>query len=81
MPRWTVYGRADCGLCEEMLSDLCNALGSQAASEILVLDVDADPDTQRKYGQRVPVLLADGEFVCAYRLDEDRMKPYLAPDR
>jgi hypothetical protein len=81
MPRWTVYGRVDCGLCEEMLTDLCNVLGPQAASEILVLDVDADPDAQRKYGQRVPVLLADGEFVCAYRLDRDRLRLHLAGGR
>ena len=81
MTRWTVYGRAECGLCEEMIADLYDALGPQAASEILVLDVDADADAQRKYGQRVPVLLADGEFVCAYRLDPDRIRPYLTSDQ
>jgi hypothetical protein len=81
MPRWTVYGRAECGLCEEMLADLLRVLGPQAASEVALLDVDADPDVRRKYGQRVPVLLADGEFVCAYRLDEDRIRPYLTPHR
>lgn len=81
MMRWTLYSRADCGLCEEMLADLCRELGSQGAAAITVLDVDADPEAQRKYGQRVPVLLADGEFVCAYRLDRDRIGPYLTSGR
>lgn len=77
MPRWTVYGRPDCGLCEEMLADLARLVGPRATADVSVLDVDSDPDAQRKYGQRIPVLLADGEFVCAYRLDEDRVRPYL----
>jgi hypothetical protein len=77
MPRWTVYGRADCGLCEEMLAELVAVLGAEAAADVTVLDVDADPEAQRKYGNRVPVLLADDEFVCAFRLDEERVRGYL----
>jgi hypothetical protein len=38
------------------------------------VDIDQDPQLARKYGQRIPVLLADGEFVCAYRLDEGRVR-------
>ena len=79
MPRWTVYGRADCGLCEEMLADLVAVLGPEGLADVSVLDVDADPETQRKYGHRVPVLLADDEFVCAFRLDEERVRGSLNP--
>jgi Glutaredoxin-like domain (DUF836) len=52
-----------------MLSELA-ALGSGVAlPPIEVLDVDADPLLQRRYGLDVPVLLLDGSVVCRHRLD------------
>ena len=75
MPQWTVYSRADCSLCEHMLEQLAELLGPQAA--VQVVDIEGDPELERKYGTRIPVLLADGEFVCAYRLDAERVRPYL----
>ncbi len=74
MTRWTVLSRADCSLCEQMLAELAEILDSAAAAGVVVVAVDQDPVLQRKYGQRIPVLLADGEFVCAYRLDAERVR-------
>ena len=39
-----------------------------------VVDIDGQPELERKYGTRIPVLMADGEFVCAYRLDVERVR-------
>jgi hypothetical protein len=75
MPQWTVYSRADCSLCERMLEELAEVLGPQAP--VQVVDIDGEPELERKYGTRIPVLLADGEFVCAYRLDPERVRGYL----
>ena len=75
MPQWTVYSRADCSLCEHMLEELAELLGPQAA--VQVVDIDGEPELERKFGTRIPVLLADGEFVCAYRLDVDRVRACL----
>lgn len=75
MPQWTVYSRADCSLCERMLEELADVLGPQAA--VQVVDIDGEPELERKYGTRIPVLLADGEFVCAYRLDRERVQACL----
>ena len=75
MPQWTVYSRADCSLCEHMLEQLAELLGPQTALQ--VVDIEGDPELERKYGTRIPVLLADGEFVCAYRLDIERVRGYL----
>jgi hypothetical protein len=77
MPRWTICSRPECGLCEEFLLELAAVLGPEAAAGVTVVDVDTDPDLARKYGQRIPVLLADGEFVCAIRVDIDRVRGYL----
>jgi len=76
MTHWLVYTRHGCTLCQEMLEELAEMLGSQAQS-VVVRYLDGDPELERKYGQRVPVLLADGEFVCCYRLDRERVRPYL----
>jgi len=77
MPQWTVYSRAGCSLCEHMLEELAELLGPQAAAAVQVVDIEGDPELERKYGTRIPVLLADGEFVCAYRLDVERVRAYL----
>jgi hypothetical protein len=74
MPVWTVYSRADCSLCEQLLDELAELLGPEAATAVQVVDIEGRPELERKYGTRIPVLLADGEFVCAYRLDAERVR-------
>jgi hypothetical protein len=69
MPRWTLYSRADCSLCERMLEELAELLGPAGAAAVQVVDIDGQPELEHKYGTRIPVLTADGVFVCAYRLD------------
>lgn len=73
---WMVLTRPECSLCETMLLDLCELLGERAAA-VRVLDISGDDELERKYGQRLPVLLIDGEFVCAYRVDQDRVRAYV----
>lgn len=77
MPVWTLYSRPGCSLCEALMIDLAELLGSAAAG-VRVIDITDDPELERKYGTRIPVLLADGDFVCAYRLDVARVRGYLA---
>ncbi|HEY6450984.1 MAG TPA: glutaredoxin family protein [Steroidobacteraceae bacterium] len=69
----TLLTRAECGLCEEMLAEL-RALGARATLPPLCLvDVDSDPQLQRRYGLRVPVLLLDGDVICSHRLDAEEL--------
>jgi hypothetical protein len=77
MPRWTVYSRADCSLCEHLLEQLADLLGPEAAASVQVVDIEGQPELERKYGTRIPVLTADDEFVCAYRLDAERVQGFL----
>lgn len=76
MVRWTVFTRTGCTLCEEMMAELAEVLG-QAASEVAVVDIAGDPELEARYGRRIPVLMADDDFVCSYRLDLDRVRGYL----
>lgn len=76
MREWTVYSRPDCTLCEQLIVQLAELLGADAV-HASVVDISGNAELERKYGQRIPVLLADGEFVCAYHLDEQRVRGYL----
>jgi hypothetical protein len=74
MVHWTVLSRPDCSLCEQLLAELAEVLSPAEAAQVSVVDVDQDPALARKYGHRIPVLLADGEFVCDYQLDRERVR-------
>ena len=67
--RLTVVTRADCDLCDEMVEALEVLRTEQPLPGMVLADVDADPELQRRWGLKVPVLLLDGAKVCEYRLD------------
>jgi hypothetical protein len=66
----TLLTRADCGLCEQMHSALQRLATRVALPALAVVDVDAFPELQRRWGLKIPVLLLDGTVVCRTRLDE-----------
>ena len=76
MPAWTVYTRPGCSLCERLMDELAELLGSDADT-VSVVDISDNPELEAKYAKRIPVLLADGDFVCAYTLDVGRVKGFL----
>ena len=65
-------------MCEELLDELCSLLGAERAGDVTVIDIEGDPALERKYGTRIPVVTADDDFVCAYRLDAGRVRAYLS---
>jgi hypothetical protein len=46
-----------------------------------VVDIDADPMLEQRYGELVPVLLAGERRICHYHLDRDALDAYLAEFR
>lgn len=79
-PRFVLYSRPGCGLCEEMLNELA-ALPEVRPFEVEVLDVDADRAAATRYGHKIPVLLFAGELVCHGRLDAEEVHKALAYHR
>ena len=65
----------------QLMADLALLVGPTEAARVRVIDIDADPELRRKYASRIPVLTADDDFVCAYRLDKDRVTAYLEAGR
>lgn len=75
-PRLTVYGRAWCHLCDDLLTGLrpiCDEFGA----EIEIVDADAHPEVGETYGERVPVVLGGEIELCHYFLDPAAVRAYL----
>jgi predicted thioredoxin/glutaredoxin len=78
-PRLTVVHRQDCELCDQMVAELVALRRRATLPPIGVVDVDADPDLQRRHGLNVPVLLLDGTVVCRQRLDTAELLRLVRP--
>ena len=79
--RLTVVHRRDCQLCDEMLAELAALGRSLPLPPLEVVDVDSDPQLQRRHGLEVPVLLLDGTVVCRHRLDRNELTRLLRTPR
>ena len=76
----TVYAREYCHLCHEMVAAI-EALRSGYAFDLEVIDVDEDMVLEQRYGHLVPVLTANGEEICHYRLDRAALDAYFGKIR
>jgi predicted thioredoxin/glutaredoxin len=72
-----VVSREDCDLCGEMLAALAHLGRSMKLPPVTTVDVDSDPELQRRHGLHVPVLLLDGSVVCRHHLDESELRRLL----
>jgi glutaredoxin len=71
--RLQLLTRAGCHLCEvaaETLARIADDAGLTAAE----VDVDADPELQAEYGDRVPVVLLDGREHSYFTVDVPRLR-------
>ena len=80
MHKLTLISRAYCHLCHEMELAL-RPLAEDLGFEIEVLDVDADPELEALYNERVPVLLHADEELCHYFLEVTKVRDYLGKIR
>ncbi|MBQ5947435.1 glutaredoxin family protein [Massilia sp. ST3] len=77
---FTLYSRVWCHLCEDMLAALKALEQPGRPFAITVLDVDADPALEARFDELVPVLYGDpdGEELCHYFLDREKVEAYIA---
>ena len=79
-PRLQLLTRAGCHLCDVAAETLAR-IGAEAGLEPQAVDVDADPELQAEYGDRVPVVLLDGREHSYFTVDVERLRRDLDPDR
>jgi glutaredoxin len=71
--RLTLLTRAGCHLCETAAETLTR-IAAEAGLVPEVVDVDADPELQAEYGDRVPVVLLDGREHSHFTVDVLRLR-------
>jgi thioredoxin reductase (NADPH) len=76
----TLVSRVYCHLCHDMEVAL-TPLALEFGVLVDVLDADADPELETLFGERVPVLLHDGNELCHYFLDTAKVRDYLSKIR
>ncbi len=73
----TVYSRPDCHLCEEALETIRGMRAEGYRFELREVDIDADERLLRRFLERIPVVLLDGEVVSELVLDPAALRASL----
>ena len=72
-PRLQLLTRAGCHLCGAAAETLA-AVAAEAGLVPVAVDVDADPELQAEFGDRVPVVLLDGREHSYFTVDVPRLR-------
>lgn len=70
-----VLSREWCHLCHDLI-DRLRPLAAELGWAVRIVDVDADPELEARWNERVPVVLAAGTELCHHRLDEAAVRAY-----
>jgi glutaredoxin len=74
--RVVVLTRQGCHLCDVAIAQVA-AVCAETGDEYAVLDVDSDPELQRRYTDHVPVTFVNGAQHDFWRVDPVRLKAAL----
>jgi len=82
---FTLYSRSYCHLCDDM-RDALQEVVRHLPHQIVIKDVDSDPELLKRYDELVPVLFGHktgvqnstdvGEQLCHYFLDVEKVKAF-----
>ena len=76
MRKLVLYSRPECHLCEAAVERLQPLLAGRSV-ELEIVDVDSSVALERRYGLRIPVLVAGDVELSGYPFDEARVRQYL----
>jgi glutaredoxin len=69
MPTLILYTKPECGLCDEAHGAI-QRVRADVPFDLRVVDITDDARLAERYGQRVPVVVLDGEEAYEYEVDE-----------
>jgi glutaredoxin len=73
----TLYSRPECHLCDEMKAVVAEVT-REMAHELTEIDISADPELERRYGTRIPVLMVNGREAFQHRVQASELRGRLA---
>lgn len=62
--------REGCGSCVRVAEQI-RPLVRECGAKLSLVDVDSDPELAAEYGDRVPVVVIDGEEFACWEVDSD----------
>ena len=68
MRRVVLDGKAGCCLCDEARAAVAD-VRTRHPFDLEEVDVSLDPDLNREYGERIPVLALDGDELFEFHVD------------
>jgi glutaredoxin len=72
----TLYGKPGCHLCEEARRAI-EAVRAEREFELREVDVSLEPDLNRSYGERIPVVEIEGEEAFRFHVDPQALRDRL----
>ncbi|MDO5051971.1 MAG: glutaredoxin family protein [Pseudoclavibacter sp.] len=72
-----LFGRPGCHLCEEaeaVVTAVSERLAGRVRLELRHTDITSDPDLERRYGERIPVVTVAGRLHAEWRVDPGRLE-------
>ena len=69
--------RTTCGSCARVLEQITPVV-QQAEAELIVRTVDEDAELAMEFGDRVPVVVIDGEEFACWEVDNEELAAELA---
>jgi glutaredoxin len=68
-----IYSRPGCHLCNEA-KEVIERVGRRVAFSLRVINIETDPELEKKYGEEIPVVFVNGMPAFRYRVDEDEFE-------
>jgi len=72
-----VYGRPDCHLCDEAIRRIRELVADRPGVEVESVNIESDDDLLRRYLERIPVVVAEGETVSELVFDPGPLRTRL----
>ncbi len=64
-----IYSRPGCHLCDEA-KEVIERARRRLGFAVRVINIETDPELEKKYGEQIPVVLLNGVLAFKYRVDE-----------
>jgi glutaredoxin len=72
----TLYGKPGCHLCEEA-REVLMSVRLERDFDLAEVDISLDPGLNREYGERIPVVVVNGEEAFEYFVDRQALEKRL----
>jgi glutaredoxin len=69
----TLLGRPGCHLCDDAREHLVR-LRAELPFALVEVDIESDDDLLRRYLERIPVVVIDGEELSDFFVDEEALR-------